>query len=235
MVSILADPRPQAKVCNRARFAVPSRSRPPEQLKRHSSFFIAQDGTLGAEKRSLRFTEGVLAGPSVEVPDGSTARGGAPRPEINCGAALILCAVPIERFFASLPTKLEAQVHFCATPLVLIAENDPLVTACYEDIITDASASVCGSFRSCAEAEEWLSDHYPDAAIVGITLQDGSSVPLAKALCGRNIPFLVASRFSANSEGIDLIFKSVKWLKKPFTPFELQAALRALLVAKRDS
>jgi DNA-binding response OmpR family regulator len=126
-------------------------------------------------------------------------------------------------------------VHFCATPLVLIAENDPLVTACYEDIITDAGASVGASFRSCAEAEEWLSDHYPDAAIVGITLQDGSSVPLAKTLCGRKIPFLVASRFSANSEGIDSIFKSVKWLKKPFSPFELQAALRALLVAKRDS
>ena len=73
-------------------------------------------------------------------------------------------------------------MHFCATPLVLIAENDPLVTACYEDIITDAGASVGASFRSCAEAEEWLSDHYPDAAIVGITLQDGSSVPLAKTV-----------------------------------------------------
>ena len=172
----------------------------------------------------------------MEVPGGSTARGGAPRPEINCGAALILCAVPIVRFYASIQTKLEAAVHFfCATPLVLIAENDPLVTACYEDIITDTGASVGASFRSCTEAEEWLSDHYPDAAIVGITLQDGSSVPLAKTLCGRKIPFLVASRFTANSEGIDSIFKSVKWLKKPFTPFELQAALRTLLVAKRDS
>jgi len=33
-----------------------------EQLKRHSSFFIAQDGTLGAEKRSLGFTEGAFGG-----------------------------------------------------------------------------------------------------------------------------------------------------------------------------
>ena len=113
-------------------------------------------------------------------------------------------------------------MHFCAAPLVLIAENDPLVTACYEDIITDAGASVGASFQSSAEAEEWLSGHYPDAAILGITLKDGFSAPLAKMLCGRKIPFLVASRSSANSEGIDAIFKSVKWLKKPFTPLSFR-------------
>ena len=55
------------------------------QLNVIAAFLLLQKMELGMEKPSLRFTEGVLAEPSVEVPDGSTARGGAPRPEINCG------------------------------------------------------------------------------------------------------------------------------------------------------
>ena len=47
-------------------------------------------------------------------------------------------------------------------------------------------------------AEEWLSVHNPDVAILDIMLQDGNSAELAKKLCGRGIPFLVVSGYSAN-------------------------------------
>jgi DNA-binding response OmpR family regulator len=92
---------------------------------------------------------------------------------------------------------------FRARPTVLIAEDNPLIAVSYEDIVTDAGLSVGGSFLSCESAEKWLSVHNPDVAILDITLQDGNCAELAKKLCGREIPFLVVSGHSAESEGID--------------------------------
>ena len=87
---------------------------------------------------------------------------------------------------------------FRARPTVMIAEDNPLIVDSYEDVVTDAGLSVGGSFASCKSAEEWLSVHNPDVAILDVTLQDGSSAQLAKMLCGREIPFLVVSGCSAN-------------------------------------
>ena len=104
---------------------------------------------------------------------------------------------------------------FRARPTVLIVEYDPLIAVSYEDVVTDAGLSVAGSFPSPESAEKWLSVHNPDLAILDVTLQDGNSADLAKKLCGREIPFLVVSGYSAESEGIDSIFKSAPWLEKP--------------------
>ena len=115
-------------------------------------------------------------------------------------------------------------------PVVLIVEDEPLVSMIYEDIVTDAGLSVGGSFSSSKSAEEWLSAHDADVAIIDIKLQDGSSAELAKKLCGRKIPFLVVSGYSSNN-GHDEVFKSATWVAKPATPDLLQAALRGILDA----
>ena len=120
---------------------------------------------------------------------------------------------------------------FRSRPTVLIAEDNPLIAASYEDIVTDAGLSVGGSFLSCESAEKWLSVHNPDLAILDVTLKDGNSAELAKKLCGREIPFLVVSGYSAESEGIDEIFKSAPWLEKPVTSAALQSALRTLIAS----
>jgi two-component SAPR family response regulator len=114
---------------------------------------------------------------------------------------------------------------FRASPTVLIAEDNHLIALCYEDVVTDAGLSVGGSFLSCESAEEWLSVHNPDVAILDIMLQDGNSAELAKKLCGREIPFLVVSGYSAESEDIDEIFKSAPWLEKPVTSTALESAV----------
>lgn len=123
---------------------------------------------------------------------------------------------------------------FRARPTVLIAEDDPLIAVSYEDIVAEAGLSVGGSFASCELAEEWLSVHTPDVAILDVTLQDGNSAELAKKLCGREIPFLVVSGYSADSEGIDEIFKTVPWLQKPLTSASLQSALRTLTASESN-
>jgi len=120
-------------------------------------------------------------------------------------------------------------VAFRAVPIVLIAEDNPLISVSYEDIVIEAGLSVGGSFPSCESAEQWLDAHNPDVAILDVTLQDGSSVELAKKLCGREIPFLVVTGYSAESEDIDEIFKSATWLEKPVASAALQYALRSLI------
>jgi len=121
---------------------------------------------------------------------------------------------------------------FRARPTVLIAEDNPLIAVSYEDLVTDAGLSVGGSFLSCESAEKWLSVHNPDLAILDVTLQDGNSAELAKKLCGREIPFLVVSGYSAESEGIDAIFKSAPWLEKPVTSAALESALHSLITSQ---
>ena len=88
-----------------------------------------------------------------------------------------------------------------------------------------------GCFDSCKSAEEWLSIHSPDVAIIDIKLQDGSSAELAKKLSDRKIPFLVVSGYPAGWGGIDEIFQSAPWAAKPVTVASLQAALRSILGA----
>ncbi len=92
-------------------------------------------------------------------------------------------------------------MEFRARPTVLIAEDNPLIAVSYEEIVTEAGLSVGGSFASRESAEEWLSVHSPDVAILDVTLQDGNSAELAKKLCGREIPFLVVSGYSAELGG----------------------------------
>lgn len=120
---------------------------------------------------------------------------------------------------------------FRTRPTVLIAEDDPLIAMSYVDIVIDAGLSVGGSFASCQSAKQWLSVHSPDVAILDVKLQDGNSAELAKKLCGREIPFVVVSGYSAESEGIDDIFKSATWLQKPLTSTALQSALRTLIAS----
>jgi two-component SAPR family response regulator len=124
---------------------------------------------------------------------------------------------------------------FRTRPIVLIVDDEPLISMLYEEIVIDAGLSVGGTFASCESAEEWLNVHDPDLAIIDITLQDGNSVELAKKLCGRKIPFLVVSGYPAESDGIDEIFKSAPWVVKPVTPASLQSALQSLIASECNS
>jgi DNA-binding NtrC family response regulator len=119
-------------------------------------------------------------------------------------------------------------------PTVLIIEDERFISMTYEDIVTDAGLSVGGCFDSCKSAEEWLSIHSPDVAIIDIKLQDGSSAELAKKLCDRKIPFLVVSGYPAD-DGIDEVFQSAPWVAKPVTSDTLQLALRGILAASASN
>ncbi len=123
-------------------------------------------------------------------------------------------------------------MEFRRTPIVLIAEDESLIAISYEEMVIEAGATVGGSFPTCKSAEEWLHFHHPDLAIIDIELRDGSSVELAKKLCGRNIPFFIVSGYPA-SQDVDDVFKSAPWIEKPLVFGALQSALSDLLSSKQ--
>jgi DNA-binding NtrC family response regulator len=96
---------------------------------------------------------------------------------------------------------------FRARPTVMIAEDNPLIVESYEDAVTDAGLSVAGSFLSCKSAEDWLSVHAPDVAILDIALQDGNSAELAKSCAAGKFHFSSSPVIRPNRTG-SMIFSN---------------------------
>jgi CheY-like chemotaxis protein len=116
-----------------------------------------------------------------------------------------------------------------AVPHILIVERDDVIAASHESIVLDAGYSVGASWSDYVSAGKWLSAHTPDAAIVDVRLQDRFCLALAKKLSARDIPFLAVSGWSADTPGVDRIFRSAPWLEKPVSCAGLQLALRSIL------
>jgi CheY-like chemotaxis protein len=116
-----------------------------------------------------------------------------------------------------------------AVPHILIVERDDVIAASHESMVFDAGYSVDASWSNYISAGKWLSAHSPDAAILDVKLQDRFCIALVKKLTAREIPFLAVSGCSADTPGVDRIFRSAPWLEKPVTSAGLQLALRSIL------
>jgi two-component SAPR family response regulator len=108
-------------------------------------------------------------------------------------------------------------------------ERDDFIATSHENIVIDAGFTVGAAWSDCASAGKWLSTNNPDAAIVDVKLQDKSCVKLVEKLSMREIPFLAISSHSADTQGVDPVFRSVPWLEKPVTSAGLHLALRSIL------
>ena len=127
------------------------------------------------------------------------------------------------------PSSKSERLQPRATPIILIVERNDVCAASHESIVLDAGFSVGAFWSNYASAEKWLSAHSPDAAILDIKLQDKSCVELAKKLSAREIPFLAVAGYSADTPGVNRIFRSAPWLEKPVTSAGLHLALRSIL------
>lgn len=83
-----------------------------------------------------------------------------------------------------------------ARPLILVVEDEQLISLHIEDALTRRGYALGGSFDTCREALVWLGTAEPDAAILDTQLKDGSCKNLAIELERRSIPFVV---FSGNA------------------------------------
>ncbi len=112
-------------------------------------------------------------------------------------------------------------------PCCMIVEDQALIGMSLEAYLEDAGFSVAGPFPSCADALRWLEHNTPRIAVLDVSLRDGTSLPIAQALKGRNTPFAVYSGLPFSASLPDEL-RDVPWLEKPAPREELTQTLARL-------
>ncbi|AMX98805.1 response regulator [Mesorhizobium ciceri] len=110
--------------------------------------------------------------------------------------------------------------------LVLVVDDEALITLEMESALREAGFAVALA-SSCSEAERFLADHTPAAAVLDVRLSDGECVEAARTLAGRDVPFVVYSGLGV--EDRDEAFSRGVTVMKPAGPEEIVRLLRELL------
>ena len=110
---------------------------------------------------------------------------------------------------------------------ILIVEDEPLISMMLEDFIDALDKQVADSVDTVASALAAIERGGVDAAIVDVNLRGGETCwPIADALAGRGIPFLLAT--GGGGDMIDENHRDRPVLAKPFTMDGVEKALGAL-------
>jgi len=109
-------------------------------------------------------------------------------------------------------------------PCCMIVEDQALIGMSLEAYLEDAGFTVAGPFPSCADALRWLEHNTPQVAVLDVSLRDGTSLPIARTLRGRNTPFAIYSGLSFTAN-LPEELKEVPWLEKPVPREELTQTL----------
>lgn len=115
---------------------------------------------------------------------------------------------------------------------VLLLEDEPLIAMSIEDGL-QAAGYVAVTEMSRAGAHGWLDTNRPDAVIVDVLLQDGSSEDVASRIKAAEIPFVVHSG-DLRDMHVDTAFAAGVWVSKPSSGSDLVEALASLLLPSRD-
>ena len=110
----------------------------------------------------------------------------------------------------------------------LIAEDEAFTGMALADAVAEAHFRVLGPFSRCSAVLDTLDQVTPDAAILDVELQDGSSIAIALALRERSVPFVIYSGHRRDDD-VPPAFADAPWVEKPATPTEVLAALRPVL------
>jgi len=109
----------------------------------------------------------------------------------------------------------------------MIVEDQALIGMSLEAYLEDAGFSIAGPFLSCADALRWLEHNTPHVAVLDVSLRDGTSLPVAQALKGRNTPFAVYSGLPYTPT-LPAELQGVPWLEKPIAREELTQTIVGL-------
>jgi DNA-binding response OmpR family regulator len=106
---------------------------------------------------------------------------------------------------------------------ILVVEDESLVCALTEDILSDAGYDVEVAMR--LDAGMQIAEQAAlDVAILDINLGQGTtSYPIAKVLADRQIPFLFVSGYGAS--GLHPEWRHILVLQKPYMPEDLLEAV----------
>lgn len=97
---------------------------------------------------------------------------------------------------------------------LLIVEDEPLISSLLQDWLIELGFDVLGPAETVDAAFDLLQTTVPDAAILDVTLAQGTSYPLADALVLKSIP--VAFATGHGSAGVHPRFTACPTLTKPY-------------------
>lgn len=121
-------------------------------------------------------------------------------------------------------------------PLVLIAEDEVLVSMFLADIVEEAGMEVCGTARTCEEGRAAAAARPPGVALVDVNLKGGSGngLDLAAALKAEHgtAVILVTGESGVADWPEVAALRPAGVLEKPFLPDALIAALRHATAAR---
>jgi DNA-binding response OmpR family regulator len=112
---------------------------------------------------------------------------------------------------------------------ILVVEDDPLIGLDLKATLEHGGMVVIGVAGRLADAMLLAKKSLPDAALLDVRLEVGTSLPLAQWLAERDVPFLFQT---SDPTVIDAAHSAAPVLRKPFRPEELMAALSDLLATR---
>jgi DNA-binding response OmpR family regulator len=114
--------------------------------------------------------------------------------------------------------------------VVLVVEDEPLVSLNLADVLSDAGAHVVCA-KKASEAIQSVERFKITAAVLDINLGDHDCMAICRYLGERGIPFLFHTGYGAPLEG----WSTVTVVKKPATPREMTAAVARLCAAQQTT
>jgi CheY-like chemotaxis protein len=113
---------------------------------------------------------------------------------------------------------------------VLIIEDEGMVAALIEDMLTDLGHEVVGTVGQIERAAQLVSQTSADVVILDVNLDGEQTYSLANTLSSRGIPFIFATGYGA--AGLKEEWRSKPWLQKPFQARDLERVIRQALEGK---
>lgn len=83
--------------------------------------------------------------------------------------------------------------------LVMVAEDELLISMLIEDVLADAGCLVVGPFSNVSDALAAAKDALIDVALLDVNLRGEMIYPAAEALAARGIPFLLLSGYGRDA------------------------------------
>ena len=110
---------------------------------------------------------------------------------------------------------------------ILIVDDEPMIAMLLADWVSELGHEAVGPTHNTHAALAMIANSTPDAAIVDVSLGEGSGYPVAECLAKRNIPFVFATGHAQQS--LAACFASTPVLVKPFDFADDHAAIDTMI------
>lgn len=113
--------------------------------------------------------------------------------------------------------------------LILVLEDQPLISLDIEEALADKGMLNLVTLRSQKEALAWLAETSPDFILLDLYLDDGDSQPVLAHIQENRIPFMIYTGSERPYEWDATLFDGSEWMSKPGDPDILADRVRSRL------